>query len=373
MRLLCIEHKTVFGGGQVALLNALAEWQTQRAEITPFVVCSKGAAIAPHARALQIPCAEMDLGAIEKTRGIAWNLGQRLAPTRALWQTMRAFQPDVLLANGAYSFLASALAANLARVPAVWYEQNTTLPDGRALAQLIRAAREIIVVTEMIRAQFVKTHPRAADKIHVIYNGVDTEHFRADADAARAIRESFGWTESARVVGTVSRLAPEKNVALFLTAAQALARTRPDVKFLVVGDGPERASLQAQFQDANIAFVGQRADVPRLLQICDVFVLASNTEGFSVALVEAMAAGRAIVATDVGGAREALADGACGRLVPPRNVAALTDALQELLRDETARDALGERARARAQQRFTRAQQARQMQNVLERARAISP
>jgi len=131
--------------------------------------------------------------------------------------------------------------------------------------------------------------------------------------------------------------------------------------------------LQAQFQDANIAFVGQRADVPRLLQICDVFVLASNTEGFSVALVEAMAAGRAIVATDVGGAREALADGACGRLVPPRNVAALTDALQELLRDETARDALGERARARAQQRFTRAQQARQMQNVLKRARAISP
>ncbi|RIK19279.1 MAG: glycosyltransferase family 1 protein, partial [Chloroflexi bacterium] len=99
------------------------------------------------------------------------------------------------------------------------------------------------------------------------------------------------------MVGTVSRLAPEKNVALFLTAAQALARTRPDVKFLVVGDGPERASLQAQFQDANIAFVGQRADVPRLLQICDVFVLASNTEGFSVALVEAMAAGRAIVAT----------------------------------------------------------------------------
>ncbi len=369
MRLLCVEHKTVFGGGQVALLNALAEWQTQRAEITPFVVCSKGAAIAPHARALQIPCAEMDLGAIEKTRGIAWNLRQRLAPTRALWQTMRAFQPEVLLANGAYSFLASAFAAKLARVPVVWYEQNTTLPDGRALRWLIQNARAIIVVNETIRAQCIGANPRAAEKIHVIYNGVNIENFCADADAARAVKRAWGWQETARIVGTVSRLSPEKNVTLFLTAAQNVARVMPDVKFLVVGDGPERAALQARFAAENVLFVGQRAEVPRLLQACDVFVLASNTEGFSVALVEAMAARRAIVATDVGGAREALADGACGRLVPPRNVAALTDALTTLLRDEDERRALGERAYAYAAQHFTRAQQAARMKMILEMAR----
>jgi glycosyltransferase involved in cell wall biosynthesis len=214
--------------------------------------------------------------------------------------------------------------------------------------------------------------PQAATKTAVIYNGVVMENFRADADTGRAVKQSFGWTETTRVVGTVSRLSPEKNVALFLTAAVNIAREIPDVKFLVVGDGPERAALQARFQKESIVFAGQRADVPRLLQAMDVFVLSSDAEGFPVAIVEAMAAARAIVATHVGGVREALADGACGRVIPPRDVEALTTAILKLLRDENERRALGERAHAYAAQHFTRAQQAHAMQRVLERARVIS-
>lgn len=367
MRILIVEHKEIFGGGQVALLNALAEWQAQRAEITPCIVCARGAAIAPHVRALQIPCVEMDLGALEKTRGVMWNLAQRVAPTRALLKEIRAFQPDVLLANGAYSFLASAFAAQFARVPVVWYEQNITLPDGRVLRQLIRDARAILVVNEMIRQQFLQLVPDAVQKIHVIYNGVKMENFRVDDETARAVKQAFGWDAQTRVVGTVSRLSPEKNVALFLTAAQTVARALPDVKFLVVGDGPERESLQTRFQNERVVFAGQRADVPRLLQAMDVFVLSSDAEGFPVALVEAMAAARAIVATEVGGVREALPDDRYGRVVPPRAEPALTHAILELLRDENARRVLGERARERAAQHFTRAQQARRMQTILER------
>lgn len=373
MRILILEHKEIFGGGQVALLNALAEWHAQRADIQARVVCAPRAAIAPHVRALQIPCVEMNLGAIEKTRGVLWNMRQRVVPTRALLAQMRAFQPNVLLANGAYSFLASAFAAKFARVPVVWYEQNITLPDGRVLRQLIHAARAIIVVNEMIRQQFLHLVPDAAKKIQVIYNGVKIKDFRADDETARMVKKAFGWDESTRVVGTVSRLSPEKNVALFLTAAQTIARVMPDVKFLVVGDGPEREQLQTRFQNESVVFAGQRDDVPRLLQAFDVFVLSSDAEGFPVALVEAMAAGRAIVATDVGGVREALPDDRYGRVVPPRAESALTHALLALLRDENARRGLGERARARAAQHFTRAQQAQQMQTILERVCVNSP
>lgn len=368
MRLLCVEHKTIFGGGQVALLNALAEWQTRQAAIEPLVVCSRGAALASRARAYA-PCIEMDLGAVDKTRGTMWNMAQRVAPTRALCAVMREFQPQVALANSAYSFLACLAATKLARVPTVWYEHNNALPNGRILRRLIRDARALIVVSATIQKQFSKLVPDAAEKIHVVYNGVATENFRVDATAARAVKQSFGWSETTRVVGTVSRLAAEKNVALFLTAAQNIARAMPDVKFLVVGDGPERAALQTRFQNKNIVFAGQREDVSQLLQAMDVFALSSDTEGFPVAVVEAMAAARAIVATDVGGVREALSDGECGILIPPRDSDALTHAVMRLLRDDNARRILGERACARATRYFTRARQARKMQTILERAR----
>lgn len=369
MRLLCVEHKDLFGGGQVALLNMLAEWQAQETGMEPLVVCSPHAAIAVHARALEIPCMEIELGAIEKSRGAAWNMAQRAGPTRELLKILRAFRPAVVMANGAYSFLACAIAAKLARVPTVWYEHNTTLPDGRILGQLIREAREIVVVSKAIRRQFVSAVPQGADKIHVIYNGAPTDAFRGGTDTAREVKQEFGWEETTRVVGTVSRLSPEKNVGLFLTAAQSITRAMPGVKFLVAGDGPERGMLQTRFRQGNVVFAGQRADVARLLQAFDVFVLSSDAEGFPLAIVEAMAAGRAIAATDAGGVREALADSACGRIVPPRDADALASAVLELLRDETERRRLGEHAREYATRHFTRAQQARQMQMVLERAR----
>ena len=81
MRLLCVEHKEIFGGGQVTLLNVLREWQVRRANIEPLIACSPRAALAPQASASGIPCIPIELGAIEKTRGMAWNTAQRAVPT----------------------------------------------------------------------------------------------------------------------------------------------------------------------------------------------------------------------------------------------------------------------------------------------------
>lgn len=371
MRILFVEHKEIFGGGQVVLVNLLREWQRQRAPLEPLVVCPPRAALAARVRAVGVRCETYELGAIEKTRGIAWNLAQRAAPTRRLLQTLRAFQPDAVCANGAYSFLACALAAKIARVPVVWFEHNTTLPNNRLVRGLIGEAQRVVAVSQAIRAQFLSLAPQAQNKIVTIHNGVDPEQFRADPRLACAVKQELGWDEHARVVGTVSRLSPEKNVALFVDAARAVRAILPDVKLLVVGDGPQRAALEARANtDAlgkgSVVFVGQREDVARLLNGMDIFVLASDTEGFPIAAAEALACERAVIATQVGGLNELVIDGETGILVPVRDVNALARAELELLRDAAKRRTFGARGRARVIEHFTLAQQARAILDVFQ-------
>jgi glycosyltransferase involved in cell wall biosynthesis len=367
MRVLLVEHKTVWGGGQVALWNVLREWQRTRAPLEPVLVCPPQAELAPRARALGIETVTFDLGAIEKTRSVAWNFAQRIGPTTRLWRVLRSARAEVVLANCAYSFLAGVFAAKLARTPIVWLEQTTTLPSSDLLRRMMDWADRIVVVSDAIRAQFVGLSPSAAQKIAVIYNGVDTERF-AMRRAAQETRRALGLAHDARVVGTVSRLSPEKGIEFFIAAANVLARDAADIRFVIVGDGPERARLQ-KIANGAVIFWGQRDDIPPLLYAMDVFVLPSLAEGFGIAAAEAMACGLPVVASDVGGLREIVARNETGILVPPRDANALAHALLELLRDENKRRAFGERGRARVEQNFTLAHQAQQLQSVLECAR----
>jgi glycosyltransferase involved in cell wall biosynthesis len=134
-----------------------------------------------------------------------------------------------------------------------------------------------------------------------------------------------------------------KDHALLLRAFAKVRMQVPEAVLAVVGDGPLRAALETQAEQAGISdavrFMGDRHDVPRLLTGMDVFALSSASEGYSIALLEACAAGLPIVATDVGGNREIVRDGVNGRLVPAADVAALATALIALLRggDEAGR------------------------------------
>jgi glycosyltransferase involved in cell wall biosynthesis len=367
MRVLLVEHKTVWGGGQVALWNVLCEWQRTRAPLEPVLVCPPDAELAPRVRALGIETVTFDLGAIEKTRSVAWNFAQRVEPTTRLLRVMQDVRAEVVLANCAYSFLASVFAAKLSRTPVIWLEQTTTLPSGNLLRRMMSWADRIVAVSEAIRTQFVALAPDAQQKMTVIYNGVDTERF-APRRASQETRRALGLAQDARVVGAVSRLSPEKGIEFFIAAANALARDAIDVRFLIVGDGPERARLE-KIANGAVIFLGQRDEIPELLHAMDVFVLPSLAEGFGMAAAEAMACGLPVIASDVGGLREIVAPNETGILVPPREANALANAILELLHDENKRRAFGERGRARVEQNFTLAHQAQQLQIVLEGAR----
>jgi glycosyltransferase involved in cell wall biosynthesis len=213
-------------------------------------------------------------------------------------------------------------------------------------------AHAYVAVSEATAEVARKNHECAASRLHVIPNGVDLDAFAPDASARRAVRAELGLPEDARVVGTVGRVSAEKDHALLVRAMGPLLG--PGVRLVIVGDGAEMPALREAAKPfaAWVSLTGMRDDIPRVLASFDVFALSSRSEGLPLALLEAMACGLAIVSTDVGGVGEVVEHGAAARLVPPRNEAALRQALEALLTSpdaSTEMRVLGARARARAE------------------------
>ena len=204
----------------------------------------------------------------------------------------------------------------------------------------------VVAVSNTLEEVFHRGGVRPRSALLSIPNGLQVERFPpGNADArARLVRE-LGLEPGTRLLGTVGRLHPVKNQALLVRAfARLCPRSRPSA-LVMVGDGALRDELVGLAEQEGVAgkvrFLGDRNDVPRLLQGLDIFVLPSLTEGYSVALLEACAAGLPIVATRVGGNGEIVRHGFNGLLVPSGDVEALATALSTLLADEGARRSLG--------------------------------
>jgi glycosyltransferase involved in cell wall biosynthesis len=203
-------------------------------------------------------------------------------------------------------------------------------------------------------------------KAVLIGNGTDLERFDPTAvngDGA-GLRRHLGIPESSFVVGTIGRIVAEKGYREFFSAARSVRADTPDVRFVVVGDAdPSKpdaigaGELEAARRD--VIFTGWRDDVPELLSLFDVFVLASWREGFPRSAIEAAAMGKPLVLSDIPGCREVARDGSEAIFVPPRDAAALTSAIRDLITDPKRTATMGRNARARALARFDEGQIAR--------------
>ena len=211
-----------------------------------------------------------------------------------------------------------------------------------------RLASGLVAVSEETRRQAMEEGVRP-EHVTVIINGVSPS--LVSQSAALAARAKLLPAPDGFIIFNAARLVPEKGHRVLLRAAALVLAEFTDAVFVIAGDGPLRADLAELAAELGISdhvkLLGSRADVPELLSASDIFVLSSLTEGLPMALLEAMAAGKAVVSTDVGGIRAALDDGSCGLLVPPDNASALADALLRLLRDERLRAKLAQKARAR--------------------------
>jgi len=192
-------------------------------------------------------------------------------------------------------------------------------------------------------------------RLSVIQNGVELGRFHPDPEARLRVRRELGIDPGASVIGTVGRIAEEKNQALLLRAAAPLLG--PATPLLVAGDGPLLPALSQLAASLGVAphvhFLGVRSDVPAVLNALDIFVLSSNIEGLPLVIPEAMATALPVVSTRVGGIPSVIDEGDTGFLVPAGAEGELRDRIARLLADAGARRSFGDRARASAIGRFS--------------------
>ncbi len=270
----------------------------------------------------------------------------------------RRWQPDIVHTHLLHADLFGIPAARLARVPGVVSTKHNDDPFrrgvvGRADAALARLADRVIVISDHLGRFYRDVEGISAGKLTRIHYGLDADGVPVDGSA---VRREFGIGE-APLAGVVARLEEQKGHRDLLEAFVRVRAEIPGARLLLAGSGPQDAALRAQaaalgLGDAVI-FAGFRDDVDQVMAALDLVVLPSLWEGFGLVLLEAMRAGRAIVATSVSAIPEIVADGQTGLLVPPRDAGALTAAVAALLRDPRRRAAMGAAGKARLRAAFS--------------------
>ncbi len=218
-----------------------------------------------------------------------------------------------------------------------------------------RACHRLLANSQAVRDAVAQSERISPDKIDVLYNGVDTAKFMPRARQRELMRARLDIAHGQIVVCCASNLAPFKGVDVLAKAARQAVKEVPELLFLVLGDGPLRAPIQQLAEsldlDGHWRMLGSQTDVAAYLNVADIAILPSESEGFSNTLLEAMASGLPCIATEVGGNREAVGD--VGELVPPSDPQALAAAIVKLCREPERRAALGRAACQRACEMFS--------------------
>jgi len=275
-------------------------------------------------------------------------IARRVANLPEYVSWLRRFRPQVVHAFLYHAYVVTPLAARLARVPVVVAGRRSLgdFKEGRRFALLLERAATAMTDKVIANSETVADYTRREErldpaKLAIIPNGLPPQAFDAIQPAQ--------IPSDRPIVASIANFWAYKGVRHLLDAAAELEATSRPVTVALVGDGRERAELERQANDhrLDVRFLGERTDVPSILAAADIVAQTSYGEGLSNAVLEAMAAGKPIVCTNIGGHREPL-DG-CGLLVPPRESSELAAGIARLLDEPLTAQALGDRARRRAQ------------------------
>ncbi len=268
---------------------------------------------------------------------------------------------DIVHTHNTGAFLDGFLATRLTGTPVfIHTDHMREWPDKGRYMMAERVAShftgEIVAVSQHLRDDLIKYEHISPRRIRVIYNGTNFS-VNADPNNEKEIREEFGIIPEEKVVGSISRLTKVKGYELLLRSVPLVVKKIPNVKFLIVGDGKEKAKLLNLAHSLGIAnkviFTGVRLDVPSIMRIFDLFALPSRSEGLPIVLLEAMAAGKPVVATAVGGVPEAVKDGETGYLVYTREPKEFAQKIIKILLDDHLRDLMRQKAFQLYKEKFT--------------------
>lgn len=228
---------------------------------------------------------------------------------------------------------------------------------------------QIITVSEEVRQHHIREGKIMPEKIHTIYNGIDLSHFVLDNDYNQiSIRKSLCIPPDSPVIITVSVLRPQKGINYLIEALPIILNSEPELRILIVGEGDHKITLKQLAKSKGVQdrviFAGFRNDVYELLTISNLFVLPTLDDAFPTVLLEAMAAQKPIIASNVGGVPEIIQHGYNGILVPPANPAKLSDACVRLLQNHEQAQTLADAARKSVRKRFNIYKNVQQLNNL---------
>jgi glycosyltransferase involved in cell wall biosynthesis len=362
-RLLFVGTQMEVGGSQVNLLTHARWFQQQGHEVTAVFFYDKQGLHDSWQEAHGFPI--IDLHAWQPGINTWRNVPALLRGLARLYRLMRRQRPQVVETFTPDSNLLGLPLAWLAGVPARvathrafidnrpgWYPRLHGLLINSGIASVL------IAVSQRVRLMAIESEGVQPEKVQVILNGVEVKEAEKPRVLVRQkVRQELGLPPECPLLLTVGRLTEQKGHGDLIKAIPSVLSKHPGAIFAFAGEGPlqdELAALAGQLAVSGaVRFLGVRHDVRRLLQAADVFVLPSLWEGMSMALLEAMAEGTAVIASDVEGISDLIEPGVDGLVVPPRDPAALAAAVINLLDDAELRERLGKAAREKVARDFS--------------------
>lgn len=291
---------------------------------------------------------------------------------RALVTLLKALRPSIVHTWLFTADLYGRVAACRARVPVIVSAVRSVEPDKPwhyvAADRLLRRVTHAFTVNAEAIGQVLAARERVSPaRIHTIYNGVDLGVFDS-AKADGAVRRRVGVDVTTPLIGMVGRFAPVKDHATFLRAAAVVRRELPHARFLLVGDGPLKEEMsrlsRALGLKEHVHMWESQSDIAAVFAALDVVVVSSRYEGCCNVILEAMAMGKPVVATAVGGNPELVGHEQTGLLVPPADPMPLAEAIARLVRDPRRAHAMGQAARRRVEERFGLSRMVHQTQRL---------
>jgi glycosyltransferase involved in cell wall biosynthesis len=350
-----IDTARTWRGGQSQVLTTLMGLRAM-GHRTLLVAHSEGELRQRAAEGLDLvplaPKTEMDLTA-------AWRLSRLI----------KQLKPDIVHAHDphgvAMAALALSMSTQLAKPPLVAARRVDFHLRGSSLSRWkYRQVDCFICASEAIR-QLLLGDGVPPGRAVTVHEGIDIE--RVERAEPAQLHGEFWLPHHAPLIGNVAALVAHKGQRHLIEAARVVLPQAPDARFIIAGEGELRPALERQIKEyhleKHVLLAGFRPDVLSLHKAFDIFAMSSITEGLGTSLLDAMAAGKPIVATRAGGIPEVVVDGETGLLVPPRDHEAMADAIVQLLRDESLRRQMGDAGRARARALFSAE---RMVQNTLQ-------
>ncbi len=331
--------ETMAGGGQWSLYYLIKHLDKRR--FHPIVLCPGEGELAERMREIGAEVLFLKMGRIRHLNPlVVWRL----------LSFIKENSIDLIHTDSTTETFYCGIAAGIRGIPLVWHIRVDE-GGGFLYRVLSMLATRIIIVSQALRMGFPWL--RSDDRLAIIYNAIDLEDF--DSSSTSPIRKELEIKGGETLLASIGRIEEKKGHEILISAMKDIK----DARLVIIGRGEAgyinrlKALSESYGISDRVFFMGYREDIPSILKEIDILVVTSFTEGFSRAILEAMAAGKPVIATDVGGNREAVADGLTGYIVPPGDSNALVNRIKDLINAPEKRERMGRAGRKRVEEEFT--------------------